>query len=50
MSSFSEYTDKDYVHPDDQTQPLEMTPEFQPFTRNIEFPPIYNAWYYVHLS
>ena len=23
---------QDYVHPDDQTQPLEMTPGFKPFT------------------
>ena len=23
---------KDYVHPDDQTQPFEMTPGFKPFT------------------
>ena len=23
---------QDYVHPDDQTQPFEMTPEFKPFT------------------
>ena len=24
---------QDYVHPDDQTQPFEMTPGFKPFTR-----------------
>ena len=23
---------QDYVHPDDQTQPFEMTPGFKPFT------------------
>ena len=23
---------RDYVHPDDQTQPFEMTPLFKPFT------------------
>ena len=23
---------QDYVHPDDQTQPFEMTPRFKPFT------------------
>ena len=25
-------SDKNYVHPDDQTQPFEMTPGFKPFT------------------
>ena len=25
---------RDYVHPDDQTQPFEMTPAFKPFTRS----------------
>ena len=25
---------QDYVHPDDQTQPFEMTPGFKPFTKN----------------
>ena len=24
---------QDYVHPDDQTQPIEMTPGFKPFTK-----------------
>ena len=24
---------QDYVHPDDQTQPFEMTPGFKPFTK-----------------
>ena len=24
---------QDYVHPDDQTQPTEMTPGFKPFTK-----------------
>ena len=24
---------QDYVHPDDQTQPFEMTPGFKPFTQ-----------------
>jgi len=26
---------QDYVHPDDQTQPFEMTPGFKPFTLYI---------------
>ena len=26
---------QDYVHPDDQTQPFEMTPGFKPFTVNV---------------
>ena len=26
---------QDYVHPDDQTQPIEMTPGFKPFTVSI---------------
>ena len=26
---------QDYVHPDDQTQPLEMTPGFKPFTNTV---------------
>ena len=30
---------QDYVHPDDQTQPFEMTPGFKPFTE------IRKAWY-----
>ena len=28
---------QDYVHPDDQTQPFEMTPGFKPFTNKIWF-------------
>ena len=28
---------QDYVHPDDQTQPFEMTPGFKPFTDKIRF-------------
>ena len=28
---------QDYVHPDDQTQPFEMTPGFKPFTIIILF-------------
>ena len=24
---------QDYIHPDDQTQPFEMTPGFKPFTK-----------------
>ena len=27
---------QDYVHPDDQTQPFEMTPGFKPFTVLVE--------------
>jgi len=27
---------QDYVHPDDQTQPFEMTPGFKPFTVLID--------------
>ena len=26
---------QDYVHPDDQTQPFEMTPGFKPFTKKL---------------
>ena len=26
---------QDYVHPDDQTQPFEMTPGFKPFTVSL---------------
>ena len=26
---------QDYVHPDDQTQPFEMTPGFKPFTEKV---------------
>ena len=29
---------QDYVHPDDQTQPFEMTPGFKPFTRLNKLP------------
>ena len=28
---------QDYVHPEDQTQPFEMTPGFKPFTIYYEF-------------
>ena len=28
---------QDYVHPDDQTQPFEMTPGFKPFTIILKF-------------
>ena len=28
---------QDYVHPDDQTQPFEMTPGFKPFTKTKKF-------------
>ena len=28
---------QDYVHPDNQTQPFEMTPGFKPFTEDINF-------------
>ena len=31
---------QDYVHPDDQTQPFEMTPGFKPFTETGTF----NLW------
>ena len=32
---------QDYVHPDDQTQPFEMTPGFKPFTREIRLNLLY---------
>ena len=27
---------QDYVHPDDQTQPFDMTPGFKPFTPKLK--------------
>ena len=35
---------RDYVHPDDQTQPtFEMTPGFKPFTKRINFINLHSA-------
>ena len=34
---------QDYVHPDDQTQPFEMTPGFKPFTKKILCPKLSQA-------
>ena len=31
---------QDYVHPDDQTQPIEMTPGFKTFTTWNALPPL----------
>ena len=38
---------QDYVHPDDQTQPFEMTPGFKPFTVILLLIPNILRLYYV---
>ena len=40
---------QDYVHPDDQTQPFEMTPGFKPFTKKKRIVPGYYSRKYAKL-
>ena len=41
---------QDYVHPDDQTQPFEMTPGFKPFTVFIKLTNISQNWEITYVS